>query len=225
MADWVSEPTILWVLDTTMSAPSDSAGAGSAGGRSGARPRPRPPPAARRASAPPRPAPATSATAPKYVGETAVAPTASGVSVSARSSVSGARQWAMPRSGSTSGETKRGVRPGQDAAVDRAGVRVALHHHAVSRVGQRQQRDVVGLRGAVAQEPGALGAPGLGGQPLGLLERRGVGRADVDAGGQRRDVQRQRLLARWPRAARGRPPRRPCGRARTGARGPAPRGP
>ena len=31
MADWVSEPTILCVLETTMSAPSDSAGAGSEG--------------------------------------------------------------------------------------------------------------------------------------------------------------------------------------------------
>ena len=42
----------------------------------------------------------------------------------------------------------------------------------VAGVGEREQRHVVALRGAVDEEPGAPRAPGLGGELLGLLERR-----------------------------------------------------
>ncbi len=58
----------------------------------------------------------TSATAPKYVGETIHAPTASGVCASARSSVSGARQCAMPSSGSSSGAANVGRIPESTSA-------------------------------------------------------------------------------------------------------------
>src|SRR5947199_102088 len=62
---------------------------------------------------------------------------------------------------------------------------------------QRRERhagDMVALRRAVDEEPGALGAPGLGGKLLGALEGRGL-RAHVDSLHERRDVERERLRA------------------------------
>ena len=111
MADWVRLPTILCVLDMTRSAPRLSASAGSSSWKARCAPQ-----ASSTTSGTPwlwatSTSPATSATAPKYVGETTVAPTASGVSRSAWSSASGVMQCAMCSSGSSSGATKVGRRP------------------------------------------------------------------------------------------------------------------
>ena len=111
IADCVRLPTILWVLEMTRSAPADRACSGSRSWNARCAPQASSTtsgtPCAWAASAKPR----TSATAPKYVGETAVAPTTPGVSRSAASSASGVRQWAMPSSGSTSGATNVGLSP------------------------------------------------------------------------------------------------------------------
>ena len=72
-------------------------------------------------------------------------------------------------------------------------------------VRQREQRHVVALRRAVDEEPGAPGAPRLGGEVLRHLERRRV-LAAVDAVGERRDVQRQRAVADRLAQAAGRRP-------------------
>ena len=130
----------------------------------------------------------------------------------------GVMQWAMCSSRVELGRHERGPQPGEHERVDRARVRVALDDHLATAVGEREQRHVVALRRAVHQEPGAPGAPGLGGQDLGLLERRGLG-AHVDAVGERRDVERQRAPARARRAAPGRRPARPCAPARGSAPG------
>jgi hypothetical protein len=111
IADWVRLPTILCVLEMTRSAPAASACSGSRSWNARCAPQ-----ASSTTSGTPRACatsarPRTSATAPKYVGETAVAPTASGAAVSASSSESGVRQCAMPSSWSSSGATKVGRRP------------------------------------------------------------------------------------------------------------------
>ncbi len=61
-------------------------------------------------------------------------------------------------------------------------------------VRQRQAGRQVALRGAVDQEPRAPRPPRVGRQPLGLFEGRRLG-AEVDAVGQRGDVEAERLLA------------------------------
>ena len=72
-------------------------------------------------------------------------------------------------------------------------------------VGEGEADRVVAARGAVEQEPAALGAPGLGGEPLRALEGRRL-RADVDSLDARRDVVQDRRLAEHlgqPRVAAG----------------------
>jgi len=73
-------------------------------------------------------------------------------------------------------------------------VRGALYDDLVAEVGERQAGDVVALRRAVQQEPGAACAPGLRRQLLRLLPggRLGTG---VDALDQRRDVERESRVA------------------------------
>ena len=71
---------------------------------------------------------------------------------------------------------------------------VALYHDLVTVMRQRQTSRQVALRGAVDQEPGARRAPRIRRQPLRLFEGRRLG-AEVDAVGQRRDIERERLLA------------------------------
>jgi hypothetical protein len=88
-----------------------------------------------------------------------------------------------------------GPEPRQHQPVDRRGVDVPLDHYlAALGVRQRQRGDVVSLRRAVDQEPGAASAPGLRRHELGALER---GRLDphVDSAGERGNVERQRPLA------------------------------
>jgi hypothetical protein len=60
-------------------------------------------------------------------------------------------------------------------------------------VGQGEAGDVVPLRGAVDEEPGARGPPRLSGEALRLGERRGF-RAGIDPLRERRDVDRERAL-------------------------------
>ena len=71
---------------------------------------------------------------------------------------------------------------------------VALHDDAAARVAQGQERGVVPLRGAADEEPGAGSSPRVGGELLGLLEGVGIGRPDVDALDERRQVHVERLL-------------------------------
>jgi hypothetical protein len=80
--------------------------------------------------------------------------------------------------------------PRQHEPVDRAGVRVALDDHLVPELGEREADGLVSLGGPVAEEPRPLGAPGVGGELLGLLER-GRRRADVDAVDDHRHVERE----------------------------------
>ena len=82
----------------------------------------------------------------------------------------------------------------EDEAVDRRGVDVALDDDLGAVVRQRQADRVVALRGAVDQEPAALRAPGAGGEILRLLEGGRLG-ADVDPLGDRGDVVAQADLA------------------------------
>ena len=86
------------------------------------------------------------------------------------------------------------TQPGHDQRVDRARVGVALRHDLGAAMGERQKGRVVSLRRAVDEPPGAARTPGLGGEPLGLDER-GRLLADVDAPGERGDVERERLRA------------------------------
>jgi hypothetical protein len=81
-----------------------------------------------------------------------------------------------------------------DQAVDRARVGVALHDDLVAEMLESQARHMIGLRGAVGEEPGAARAPGFGGEQLGLLPRGWLG-PGVDALDQRGDVERQRPVA------------------------------
>src|SRR3954462_5463856 len=111
MADCVKLPTTLCVLDTTRSAPSASACAGSSSENARCAPHASSTingtPWACATSA----CPATSATAPKYVGETTIAATALGVAVSAASSVSGVTVCAIRSSSSSSGAMNVGLSP------------------------------------------------------------------------------------------------------------------
>ena len=70
------------------------------------------------------------------------------------------------------GSDERRAQPGQDEGVDRARMAVALEHDLVAVVGEREAGCEVALRGAVDEEPGPRRAPGAGGEPLRLLERR-----------------------------------------------------
>ncbi len=98
----------------------------------------------------------------------------------------------------------------EDEAVDHRGVDVALHDRGLAEVRERHADRVVAAGGAVVEEPAALRAPGLGGEPLALLERRRerVG-PDVDALEPGRQVEQQRLARRSPRSAAGSAPRPP----------------
>ena len=152
---------ILWVLDTTRSAPARERVLGQRGREArGARPTPRRRPAARRARARPRARPA-------HVRDGAEvgrrhdhrARRVRGRGQRARRAPPASRQWAMPRSGSISGRDERRPQPGHDQPVDRARVHVALHDHLVARLGERQAGGVVALRGAVDQEPACAPPP------------------------------------------------------------------
>jgi hypothetical protein len=70
----------------------------------------------------------------------------------------------------------------------------ALDDDLVAEVYEREARDVIALRRAVQQEPGAARAPGLRRQLLRLLPGRRLG-TRVDALDQRRDVERERRVA------------------------------
>ena len=112
------------------------------------------------------------------------------------SSASGVRQWAIPSSGSSSGATNRGRRPERTSPsmIEEWTLRWTTTRSPT--VGERQADRVVAARAAVDQEPAPPRAPGLGGEPLGELERR-LGRigADVDALDPGRDVEPQRRFA------------------------------
>ena len=71
---------------------------------------------------------------------------------------------------------------------------VSLHDHLPAAVREREPRGEVALRGAVDQEPRPPRPPGLGGERLRLGEGGRLG-AEVDAVGERGDVERQRPLA------------------------------
>ena len=176
---------------------------------------PRRPRAARRARARPRPAPprrrprrSRSATPPS-------APTASGVSRSARSSVVGrhaVRDAAAPG---------RARAPRTSAAaptaqpVDRARVRVALDDH-LARPGARARGSATWLpcEAPLIRNQVRLRAPRLGGQLLRLAGTASARRPTSMPVRERRDVERERALAERLERARGPRPGRPCGRAR-----------
>ena len=71
-------------------------------------------------------------------------------------------------------------------------MRVSLDDHSIARLGKGKAGSVVPLRCAIDEKPCPPRAPGLGRQLLGELKggRRG---ADVDPGGERRDIQVERL--------------------------------
>ena len=125
-----------------------------------------------------------------------MAATASGSASSAASRASGVTQCAMPSSGSISGATKVGRRPESTSPsmieewtlrCDHDGPRWGGPVRASRRVGEGHADRVVSARGAVDQEPAALGAPGLGRETLRALEGGRLG-PDVDPLDARRDV-------------------------------------
>ncbi len=83
----------------------------------------------------------------------------------------------------------------QDEAVDDRAVGVALGDHRGAERRQREHERVVALGGAVGEEPGPPGAVEVGGEDLGLVERRRERRRDVDAAGVLGDVHQQRVVA------------------------------
>ena len=84
----------------------------------------------------------------------------------------------------------------EDEPVDDRRVDVALNDRDLAEVRQRHADRMVAARGAVDEEPRAPRAPGLGGEPLRLLEGRveRVG-ADVEVLGPGREVERERQIA------------------------------
>ena len=194
MADCVSEPTILWVLDTTMSAPQRER----VGRQLLVKGQMRTPGLVHHQRHPVRVRDVHEGC---HIGH--------GAEVGRRDRGStdglrGRRQRHIERLGRQAmrdaqlgvdlGGHERGRQAGEDAAVDGARVRVALNHDPVARVGEREQGHVVALRGAVDQEPASRRPPCLRRQGLRLLEGRGR-RAGVDAPGERRYVHGQRALA------------------------------
>ena len=182
-------------------------------GRRGARPRPRPPRAARRARGPPPRAPPRRPPRRSRWARPPSPPPHPASPAARASSASGVMQCAMCSSGSSSGRDERRPQPGHDQRVDRARVGVPLRHHVLPAVGERQQRHMVALRRPVHEPPRAPRAPGLGRQPLRLLERRRLV-AHVDPVGERRDVEREHALADRLHQAGVRARPRPCARAR-----------
>ncbi len=87
-----------------------------------------------------------------------------------------------------------GVHPGQGQPVDDRRVHRTLQDNLRTEPAERKAGDQVALAGAVGQEPGALAAPGLGGEVGGLPE---WGRcvAEVDALGEWGDVEFEDALA------------------------------
>ncbi len=160
------------------------------------RPRPRRRPAARRARGRPRRARRRRRPRRSRWARRRTRRPRRGSASSASSSASGVRQWAIPSSGSISGATNRGRRPESTSPsmIEEWTLRCTTTRSPTW--ARAMQTRVVAARGAVDQEPAALRAPGLGGEPLGELERR-LGRvgADVDALDPGRDVEPQRRLA------------------------------
>ena len=217
MADWVRLPTSLWVPDSTRSAPAAMACSGRASWKAKCEPQ--------ASSTISGHAPAVRDLGqPADVGHGAVV---GGRDHDHRGCARGVGQRDLERPGGQAvGDAELGVQlgrdpdraqAGQDQAVDGAGVHVALDDHLVADAGQRQADGVVALRRAVGQEPGALRAPGVGGQLARLLDRRRAG-ADVDPGHDQGDVQLQRALAPGRRAGPASAPFRPCARARGSGR-------
>ena len=89
----------------------------------------------------------------------------------------------------------------QDQPVDDRGVGVALGDHRGTERREGQRQDVVSLRRPVGEEPGPLCAVGLGGQALGLLERRRA-RAAVDSVHVGRHVEQEGVLTQRVQEAR-----------------------
>src|SRR3954452_13848637 len=111
MADCVKLPTTLCVLDTTRSPPSVSACAGSSSENARCAPHASSTSSGTPCACATSACPATSATAPKYVGETTIAATAPGVALSAWSRVAGVTVCAIRSSSSSSGAMNVGRSP------------------------------------------------------------------------------------------------------------------
>ena len=164
---------------------------------------------------------AMSATAPKYVGEITSAPTAPGVASSAASSVSGARQWAMPSSSSTSGAANVGRMPDNTSAsiVLECALRcttIRSPRWASARPAARLPCEAPLIRNHARLAPHASAASRC-------ASSNGVGvAAHVDPVRQRGDVHLS-AASRTPPSAPRRRPGHPCGRGRAGAPGRAPR--
>ena len=183
---------ILWVLETTRSAPRRGHAVAAMSRMRDGRPRPRPRPAARHAHVPPPQGPphrrsrrSRWATRPSLRGPGRSCQRA--IERLGRDAVGDAELRVDLRGHENRPEARH------DEPVDRARVHVALHHDLLAALRERHACSVVALRGPVDQEPRAGGAPRLRRKLLGPLERRRL-RAGVDALRERRDEELQRSL-------------------------------
>ena len=176
---------------------------------------PRPRPAARRARGPPRPA--RGCRRPRR-NRWAIPPMPRSRRVSRERRIEALGRQAVGDAelGVELGRHECGSETRQHERVDRARVRVALHHHLLAVVRERQAAGQVALRGAVDQKPRAPRAPRLGGERCACSNGVGSHRSrcrSVSAG-------MSSPSARSPSASsrpRPRRPGRPCGRARAAA--------
>ena len=176
MADCVSEPTILWVLETTMSAPSDSAWRGQVLVEGQVR-------APRLVDHERHPVGVGDLGQRRHVGHRAEVGGRDGggadrVRAPRRArgrAPRGSGSVAMPSSGSTSGATKCGVSPArmQPSTVLEWALRWTTTR--VAGVREREQRDVVALRRAVAPGTSVRAAPHASRRQLLGLPANGVG--------------------------------------------------
>ena len=91
------------------------------------------------------------------------------------------------------GQDVAGVEAGEYDAVAEARMGAALGDDVLTEAGDGKRDGAVGLGGAVGEEPGAAGSPGIGGQGQGLGERGIV--LEVDALEQHGHIEMDRLLA------------------------------
>ena len=174
IADWVRLPTILWVEERTTSAPQLERRRPAAPARSaGARPRPRRRSAARRARGRPRRARRRRRRRRSRSGETIDRRDRVGRRVERRARAPRASgSGRSPSSGSISGATKRRPQAGEHEPVDRSrSGRCAARRPARRRGASARQIAWFPCEPPLTQEPAAPRAPGLGGEPLRVLER------------------------------------------------------